>query len=56
MNQYIPKRFVVKIGTSNRVVIDKEIVEVWNMQEGETWMLEVVQRVLPPAKEDVKDE
>jgi hypothetical protein len=41
----IPRRFLAKIISGNRVTVDKDVVAAWNMQEGESYILEVVRRV-----------
>ena len=41
----LPRRFLANIISGNRVTIDKELVAAWQMQEGETWIFEIVRRV-----------
>ncbi len=41
----VPRRFLAKVVSGNRITIGKRIVEAWNIQEGETYILELIRRV-----------
>ena len=41
----IPRRFVAVLVSNRRVTVPKELAAAWQMQEGESWVFEIVRRV-----------
>ena len=41
----IPRRFIAKLISGNRITIDKDLVAAWDIKEGESWVFEIVRRV-----------
>ena len=44
------RRFIAKVLKNNRITIPKEHVSIYQMQHGETWLFEIVQRVNVPKE------